>query len=217
MKNNGISILINILELIWLEHQSLSANHRKIQHSPCSISMWKHWLNQFVFCSPMVDKNTKMYVSRATNGPHWNQVRVFCNKNNIISVSLFWPMIFFSAHFGYVCASHYSFNLFFWTHQKNTLMWFDRLCMMVRRRGTQTNGKQLNYNIRGMFTSIRIRTHNNLYGHYPSFLLLKFNLPWHKIRRYDHIIRTYGSIRTFNIMFLLLYFFGRASCGPCKL
>lgn len=64
-------------ESIHLERQSAPANHRKIQHSPCSISMWKHWPNQFVSCSLMVDKSTKMYVSHATNGPHWNQVRIY--------------------------------------------------------------------------------------------------------------------------------------------
>lgn len=56
------------------EHHQEWANHQRIQSLHCSISMWKHWLNQFASCSHMEVKNMRTFVWHVTNGQLLSQV-----------------------------------------------------------------------------------------------------------------------------------------------
>lgn len=99
----------------------------------------------------------------------------------------------------YSCVAFLCSLVIFACNQKHTHEFreynFDRCCSRSgRRRRTQwmANGKQLNYNIRGMFISMSDHTVSVLKRnrHSPSFLLLKFTVPWHKIRRWTWYVRT---------------------------
>lgn len=119
----------------------------------------------------------------------------------------------------YSCVAFLCSLVIFACNQKHTHEFreynFDRCCSRSgRRRRTQwmANGKQLNYNIRGMFISMSDHTVSVLKRnrHSPSFLLLKFTVPWHKIRRWTWYVRTdlfAHSICWVRFFFLFLYFF----------